>query len=123
MKANLLIVAGIALGLSACASTVSMQTPRADAKASATVTRGLFEPYLVEVKLDGKTYRGEWRTSDPTKEQKAATTYPHLKHIGQVRSTLTADDGSTLDCRFQTHGETAEGSCSGNGRDYPLAGK
>ena len=123
MKANLLIVAGIALGLSACASTVSMQSSRADAKASATVTRGLFEPYLIEVSIDGKIYRGEWRTSDPTKEQKAATTYPHLKHIGQVQSKLTADDGSTLDCRFQTHGETAEGSCSGNGRDYPLVSK
>lgn len=120
MKANLLIVAGIALGLSACASTVSMQSPRADAKASATVTRGLFEPYLVEVSIDGKIYRGEWRTSDPTKEQKAATSYPHLKHVGQVRTRVTADDGSTLDCRFQTHGDTAEGTCSGSGHDYGL---
>ena len=97
MKKIILIAAGIALGLSACSST-----------------------HRVEVSLDGKTYRGEWRTSDPSKEQKAATTYPHRKHVGQVQSTLKADDGSTVDCRWLAHGDTAEGACSGNGREYLL---
>jgi len=120
MKNNLLIAAGIVLGLSACSSTRTLQTPISDVKVSGTVTRGLVEPHRVEVSLDGKTYRGEWRTGDPTKEQKAAATYPHRKHIGQVQSTLKADDGSTLDCRWQTHGDIAEGACTGNGREFPL---
>lgn len=120
MKTNLLIAAGIALGLNACSSTGTLQSPRADAKVSGTLTRGLVEPHRVEVSLDGKTYRGEWRTGEPTKEQKAATTYPHQKHIGQVVSTLKADDGNTLDCRWQTHGGVAEGACIGNGREFPL---
>lgn len=120
MKTNLLIAAGIALGLSACSSTGTLQSPRADAKASGTLTRGFLEPHRVEVSLDGKTYRGEWRTGEPSKEQKAATNYPHQKHIGQVVSALKADDGSTLDCRWQTHGDIAEGACTGNGREFPL---
>lgn len=120
MKSNFLITSAIALGLSACSSTGTLQSPRADAKVSGTLTRGLVEPHGVAVNLDGKTYRGEWRTGEPTKEQRAATTYPHQKHIGQVQSTLKADDGSTLDCRWQTHGEIAEGACTGNGREFPL---
>ena len=114
MKKIILIAAGIALGLSACSSTGTLQSPRSDAKV------GFIEPHRVEVSLDGKTYRGEWRTSDPSKEQKAATTYPHRKHVGQVQSTLKADDGSTVDCRWLAHGDTAEGACSGNGREYLL---
>ena len=121
MKTNLLITVGVALGLSACSSTGTLQSPRADARASGTLTRGPLEPHRVEVSLDGKTYRGEWRTGEPTKEQKAATTYPHQKQIGQVVSTLKAEDGSTLDCRWQTHGDLAEGACTGNGREFPLA--
>ena len=84
------------------------------------MTRGLIEPYRVEVNLDGKVYRGEWRTGAPTAEQKAATTYPHRTHIGEVRSMLKADDGSMLDCRWNAHSETAEGACVANGREYPL---
>lgn len=121
MKTNLLIAAGIALGLSACSSTGTLQSPRADTKTSGTLTPGLVEPHRVEVSLDGKTYRGEWRTGEPSKAQKAATGYPHQKHIGQVVSTIKADDGSTLDCRWQTHGDIAEGACAGNGREFPLA--
>ncbi|MFY9328975.1 MAG: hypothetical protein WAO76_13325 [Georgfuchsia sp.] len=117
---KILISVGIALGLSACSSTGTLQSPRSDAKISGIVMRGFFEPHRVEVSLDGKTYRGEWRTGCPTKEQKDATTYPHRKHIGQVQSTLKADDGTRLDCHWLTHGNTAEGACSGNGREYPL---
>lgn len=120
MIKNLLIAVGIALGISACSSTGALQSPRSDAKASGTLTRGLVEPHRVELKLDGKTYRGEWLTGEPSKEQKAATTYPHQKHIGQVQSTLKADDGSTLHCHWQTHGDIAEGVCSGDGRETRL---
>ena len=120
MKKIILIAAGIALGLSACSSTGTLQSPRSDAKVSGTITPGFIEPHRVEVSLDGKTYRGEWRTGDPSKEQIAATTYPHLKHVGQDQSTHKADDGSTVDCRWLAHGDTAEGACSGNGREYLL---
>lgn len=108
-----------ALGLAACSSTGSLQSSKGD-KISGTLMRGLIEPYRVEVNLDGKVYRGEWRTGAPTVEQKAVTTYPHLKHIGEVRSMLKADDGSTLGCHWNAHGDTAEGACAGNGREYPL---
>lgn len=120
MKNNLLIAAGIALGLSACSSTGTLQSPQADTKVNGTLTRGLVEPHRIEINLDGKIYRGEWRTSDPTKEQKAETSYPHQKHIGQVRSTLKASDGGVLDCQWDTHGDAAEGNCTTGGRTYPL---
>lgn len=119
MKKSHLLVAGVIVGLSAC-STGILRSPEADAKISGTLKRTVIQPYEIEVNLDGKIYRGEWRTDFPTPEQKKAVTYPHFKHIGQVRSILKADDGDTLDCRFETHVKEAKGVCSGNGRDYPL---
>lgn len=120
MKNNLLIATGIALGLSACSSTGTLQSPQADTKVNGTLMRGLVEPHRIEINLDGKIYWGDWRTTAPTPEQKTATSYPHQKHIGQVRSTLKSNDGSVLDCHWDTHGETAEGSCSSGNRSYPL---
>jgi len=120
MQKNLLIATCAVLALSACSSTGTLKSPQTDAKISGTVTRGLIEPYRVEVSLEGKSYRGEWRTSDPTKELRASTGFPHQKHIGQVRAVLAADDGSKLECRWNTHGDTAEGSCKAGNRDYAL---
>ncbi|MDH4283690.1 MAG: hypothetical protein OEV35_00065 [Gallionellaceae bacterium] len=120
MQKNIVITIGIVFGLAACSSTGTLQSPKGDTNITGTVIRGAFEPHIVEVRLEGKTYRGEWRTGAPTPEQKAATSYPHRKHIGQVKSTLRADDGSTLDCAWQSHGDTAEGNCSKSGRDYLL---
>lgn len=119
MQQKFVIAALATLGLAACSSTGSLQSGTGD-KISGTLTRGLIEPYHVEIKLDGKTYHGEWRTGAPTAEQKAAAGRPHRFHVGQVRSTLTAADGSKLDCQWQTHSETGEGTCTGNGREYPL---
>ena len=119
MQKHFVIGTLAALGLAACSSTGSLQSSTGD-QISGTLPRGLIEPHRVEINLDGKVYRGEWRTGAPTAAQKAATTYPHQKHIGQVRSMLKADDSSTLDCRWNTHGDTAEGACTGNGREYPL---
>lgn len=119
MQKHFVIATLAALGLAACSSTGSLQSSKGD-KISGTLTRGLIEPYRVEVNLDGKAYRGEWRTGAPTPEQKAAAGYPHRFHVGQVRSTLTAADGSKLDCQWQTHSDAGEGTCTGNGREYPL---
>lgn len=120
MQAKFVMTCGILFGLSACSSTGVLQTTQPGTKISGSVTRGAFEPYRVDVSLDGKSYTGEWRTAAPTPEQKASTSYPHQKHIGQVRTTLKANDGSVLDCRWDTHGETAEGSCTTGDRTYPL---
>lgn len=119
MKKSHFLIAGVMLGLSAC-STGILQSPQADAKISGTLKRTVIQPYQIEVNLDGKIYRGEWRTDFPTHEQKKAVTRPHFKHIAQVRSILKADDGDTLDCHWETHVKEAKGVCSANGKDYPL---
>lgn len=119
MQKHLVITTLAALGLAACSSTGVLQSSKGD-NITGTLTRGLIQPYRVEVNLDGKVYRGEWRTGAPTPAQKAATTRPHRKHIGEVQSQLKADDGSTLDCRWDAHGDKAEGACTSNGREYPL---
>lgn len=117
---KLLVLTVAVLTLSACTSIGTLQSTKADSAITGTVTRSAFEPYLVEVRLDGKAYRGEWRSEPPVPEQKKATSFPHRKHVGQVHATLKADDGSLLDCNWVTHGETAKGVCSAAGRDYPL---
>lgn len=119
-KVSLLIVSGIALGLTACSSTVALQSASPDTKINGTVTRGPMVPDRVEVILDGRTYRGKWRTGAPTREQKAATSYPHRFHVSEARSILSADDGDKLDCRWLMHGDTGEGTCSAGGRVYPM---
>jgi hypothetical protein len=120
MRIQFVIAAAALVGISACSSTGSIQAKNPDEKISGKVTRGFFEPHEVEVILDGKTYRGEWRTGAPTAAQKAATSYPHRYHIGQVNSVLVAGDGSKLACRWQTHSQVGEGACITNGREMPL---
>jgi hypothetical protein len=119
MKKSHLLAAGVIVGLSAC-STGILQSPQADSKISGTVKRNLFQPDEIEVNLDGKIYRGKWSTDFPTPEQKKEVTYPHLKHIGQVKSILKADNGDTLDCHWETHVKEAKGVCTDKGKDYPL---
>lgn len=120
MKKTTFVTAGLTFMLTACATIGTLQSSKGDAKISGTLTRSLFEPYWVEITLDGKEYQGEWRTSEPTREQYAATAWPHKKHIGQVHSVLIANAGSKLDCRWQTHGETGTGSCTLGSHEYPL---
>ncbi|MBK7421677.1 MAG: hypothetical protein IPJ48_00480 [Propionivibrio sp.] len=80
---------------------------------SGTVTKEAFGSRRVEITLNDKIYRGEWRVDSPTKEQKAETSYPHRRHIGVVNSTLKAEDGSTLECHWKTESNTAEGGVPG----------
>jgi hypothetical protein len=107
------------LSLAAC-STGTLLSNKPENKISGTVTRGLIEPHRVQVTLDGKTYQGEWRTGTPTAEQKSFAGHTHRFHVGQVRSTLSATDGSTLDCQWQIHGVAGEGTCQAGNHDYPL---
>lgn len=120
LQKKLLIATLGALVLSACSSTGILQSTKPENKIDGVVKRGAFEPHQVEVTLDGKTYRGEWRTGAPTKEQKSEAGRPHRYHVGQVRTTLRADDGSQLDCQWQTHSQTGEGVCAAGGREYPM---
>lgn len=120
MKISTFITAGLSLMLAACATNGTLQSATGDATISGTLTRSLFEPYQIEITLDGKKYHGEWRTAEPTREQYTRTAWPHKRHIGQVHSVLLADAGSKLDCRWQTHSETGTGSCSSGSVEYPL---
>ena len=120
MQQSIFITAGLSLMLAACATTGTLQSATGAATISGTLTRSLFEPHRVEVILDGRKYHGEWRTGAPTQEQLKAKTLPHKRHFGQVQSVLVADDGSKLDCRWQTHEMTGTGSCSSGSVEYPL---
>lgn len=120
MQIKMVIAAAALVGVSACSSTGFIQAKNPDEKISGKVTRSFVEPHEVEVTMDGKTYRGEWRTGAPTAEQKASTSYPHRYHIGQVSSALVAEDGSNLDCRWQTHSQVGEGACRTGNREIPL---
>jgi hypothetical protein len=120
MQINMFVAAAALVGISACSSTGSIQSKNPDEKISGKVTRGFVEPHEVEVTMDGKTYRGEWRTGAPTAAQTASTSYPHRYHIGQVSSVLVADDGSKLDCRWQTHSLVGEGACKTGNHEIPL---
>lgn len=120
MQIKMVIAAAALVGISACSSTVSIQAKNPDVKISGKVTRGFVEPHEVEVIMDGKTYRGEWRTSAQTAAQTASTSYPHRYHIGQVTSALVAEDGSKLDCRWQTHSQVGEGTCKAGNHEILL---
>lgn len=121
MKNSIFITAGLLLLLTACSTTGTLQSPTGDNKISGTITRGVFEPYQIEIILDDKAYRGEWRTIEPTQEQRAAYPVSHKWHPGQVQSVLIANDGSKLDCHWITHTTTsAEGSCKFGSVEYPL---
>lgn len=121
MKLHAIAVMLPSFALCACTSTGILQADKPGMNIGGTLARGAFEPYRVEVALDGKAYRGEWRTGAPTREQLAATGYPHRRHVGVVQSRLVAADGSALDCRWETHGDRAEGKCVSNDREYPLS--
>lgn len=108
------------LVLSACSSTGTISPTSSAAPIRGTVTRGLLEPYQVEVTLSGKTYRGEWRT-EAAPQHPNANSAVHKRHVGKVQSTLRADDGSQLACLWLVHSQVGEGSCVGpDKREYPL---
>jgi hypothetical protein len=125
MKGNIMhktafFTAALSLLLAGCTTTGTLQSVAPGAAISGTLTRGAIEPHRIEVAVDGRKYRGEWRTGEPTQAQRAATALPHQWHIGQVRSVLVADDGSMMECRWQTHGNSAEGTCKTSDREYPV---
>ncbi|SBT10426.1 exported hypothetical protein [Candidatus Propionivibrio aalborgensis] len=120
MERNLICITLSGLMLSACTATGYLQSGSPNTMISGKVTREAFGSRRVEITLNDKIYRGEWRVDSPTKEQKAETSYPHQRHIGVVNSTLRAEDGSTLECHWKTESNTAEGSCLAGRQEYLL---
>jgi hypothetical protein len=114
------VAAGLSMVLAACGSVGRLEPASPGMPIHGTVNRGFLEPHRIELNLDGKLFRGEWRTGPPGRDQLAATRYPHRWHVGQVESVLVAGDGSQLHCRWQTHGVTGEGKCVTGDREYPL---
>lgn len=105
----------------ACATTESLTAAPTEVSIRATLTRGLFEPYRIDLELDGKAYVGEWRTTAADPAQRAATPYPQRKQAGQVDATLLAADGSALRCHWLTRGGHAVGSCGNASGRYQLS--
>ena len=120
MKAIPVTVVAVAVALTGCSSVEILQSATGNPSISGVVKRDLIKPDVVEVTLEGKTYRGEWRSDNPTPEQKKEIRYPHRKHTYRVVSVLTADDGSKLACSWLINGDTGDGSCAAGDRDFPL---
>lgn len=90
LKISTIVVAFLSAG---CSSTGQITPLSKNALISGTVNRGILEPYRIEVVLDGKIYRGEWRT-EVAPEHPQASSYLHKRHVGKVKSILRADDGA-----------------------------
>jgi hypothetical protein len=120
MKFKLLIVAFGALTLTACSSSGVLRTSDAET-IKATVTRHLFGPDQIEVSLNDKIYRGEWKLGPPSKEQTAGEPFRHRQHMHSVKNTLKAEDGSEMSCQWNTHLYAADGKCSVSGKEYALS--
>jgi predicted exporter len=119
MRRTIAATAALIALLAGCTSTGTIQSKSGD-PISGTLTRRPLEPHQVEVTLNDKLYRGEWRTTSPSLEQRAETPLPHRLHIGRVETTLRAVDGATLACSWQTDSGRGEGTCTQGGRDYPV---
>lgn len=120
MKFRLPILAIGALALTACSSSGALKTSEGET-INSTVTRHLFGPDQMEISLNGKVYRGEWKVGPPSKEQTAGAPFRHRQHMHSVKNTLKAEDGSEMSCQWNTHLSAAEGKCSVAGREYLLS--
>lgn len=115
------VLAGTALLLlGACATNGAIRSATGDPAIGGTLTRGLFEPYQIEIVLYEKKYRGEWRTGTPTAEQIAGLSRQQKRFRGQVQAMPVAADGSKLDCYWQTQQLTGQGYCRSGRAEYPL---
>lgn len=119
MNSKLILIAASSIVLAACTSAGSIKT--GNDTLSAVVTRNLFGPDKIEVRLNGKVYRGDWQVGPPSKEQTEGETYRHRRHMHSVEHTLKADDGSVMACQWQTHLYEADGLCVVNGKEYSIA--
>lgn len=85
---------------------------------SAIVTRNLFGPDKIEVTLNGKVYRGDWKIGPPSKEQTQGETLRHRQHMRSAKSVLKTDG---MVCQWKPHLYSADGSYAVDAREYPLS--
>lgn len=119
MTQFVLITAGAAF-LAGCAAPGTFRSAEEGGSIRGSLIRHAFSPDLVEIRLNGKTYVGEWREEPLSLEERKKVAYTHRTHMGQVIAKLSAEDGAQMRCQWRTHDNIAEGKCSANGRDYPL---
>lgn len=117
-KLIVLIAAALTAG---CATTsVTLYPPGGGTEIAGIITRGMFGSNQIEIPLDGKVYRGEWRT-EPAPDLPDAKSRLHKRHVGRTHAELAAEDGSRLSCNWTFHGEKGEGVCKGpDAREYRL---
>jgi hypothetical protein len=120
MKFRLSILAFGVLAMTGCSSSGSLKTS-GDESIKATVTRSILGPDKVEISLNGKIYRGEWKVGPPSKEQTAGEAFRHRRHIHSVKNTLKAEDGTEMSCQWDTHLYAADGKCLAAGKEYSLS--
>ena len=110
--------------LAGCATPVALTAPEG-ASNTGRLTLTWLEPHAMEVQLLGKRYTGEWSSSacltDECRGVYRDVLRIHRRHIRQGEASLTAPDGSRLDCRWVSHLPELEGNCTAqDGRVYRL---
>lgn len=119
MNPKLILLAASTIALAACTSTGSMKS--GNDSLSAVVTRNLFGPDKIEATLNGKIYRGDWKLGAPSKEQTQGESFRHRQHMHTAITSLKSNDGSEMNCQWNTHLYAADGVCTVGGRDFPLS--
>ncbi|MEW5788657.1 MAG: hypothetical protein AB1899_12470 [Pseudomonadota bacterium] len=114
--------------LHACALPTQLGNSQAQGAGHGELRITLMEPHGMEVELDGRQYRGEWR-SELCLNPECRGVYRnvdrlHRRHIRKGQASLVADDGKRLDCEWVSHLPELEGICrDGSDRSYRLTGK
>lgn len=114
-----LVAVGAAI-LAGCTSSGTLRSAGEDASIRGTIVRQAFLPDRVEIRLDGKTYIGEWKEEALPLDERQKVDYSHRTHVGRIDAMLTAKDGAQMRCLWRTHGNAAEGKCTVDGRNYSL---
>jgi hypothetical protein len=128
---RLLVALGLSAGLGACGHTVAL-TPLDGGQPAR--GQALSSRSAIALRVDGKVYRGHWRTDDAPFDPRAADPVPpgpvavgrffgQRGAGGQQVAELTAKDGSTIACRFRYERGMAvgDGLCrSDTGRSFSL---
>ncbi|MFO1262488.1 MAG: hypothetical protein U1E84_03975 [Rhodoferax sp.] len=103
-------VAIAALGMLSACTTASIKATNVNTKVTGTLNAGFQEP-IAEIVYNGKTYRGLWRESAASAEQRALASYPHRRHLINISADLLANDGGVLRCAGLTHALKGELTC------------
>lgn len=119
MNAKFILLAASTILLTACTSIGSMKS--GSDTLSAVVTRNLLGADRIEVTLNAKVYRGDWKLGPPSKEQTQGEPFRHRQHMHTAKTSLMADDGAEMNCQWNTHLYAADGVCAVSGRDFPLS--